>query len=217
MGHNMFTYCGSDPISRSDVSGEIWHIIAGGIIGAGVGALTKVVTNVISGEKWNSGIVTALVAGAVSGGLAASGVGLAGQIIGNATISMTNNAVDQFVAMSETTGTEKPSFNVSSMLRDGTVGALAGWAGGPGAGSKNLTKIGITNVKRTWNALTHKGVKEASTTLRKGLSYFTKNAIHIRKPFFHAMIKSSATVITSSIATNTYGNISTMIERRFVY
>ena len=214
MGHNMFTYCGSDPINRSDAFGEIWHIAAGAIVGAGFSVVTKIITNKIAGEQWNSGILTAAVAGAVSGGLAASGVGLAGQIVGNAAISMTNNAADQFIAMSKTTGTEKPSFNVSSMLLDGAIGALAGYAGGAGAGSKNLTNIGMTNLKRTWNALTNKGVKAAATTLGKGLSYFAKNANYIRKPLISAITKSSATVVGSAVTKSAYEKRLAMMERR---
>ena len=199
LGNNMFAYCGNNPVARVDSSGEIWHIAAGAIAGAGFGVITKIITNKISGERWNSGLGTAAVAGAVSGGLAASGAGLAAQVVGNAVISMSNNAVDQFVSMSTTTETDT-SFNFGSMLIDGAIGALAGYAGGPGAGSKNLTNIGLTNIKRTWNALTNKGVKAAATTLGKGLSYFAKNANYMAKPLVTAITKSSATVVSSSFA-----------------
>jgi len=80
----------------------------------------------------------------------------------------------------------------------GAICALAGYAGGPGAGSKNLTNIGLTNIKRTWNALTNKGVTAAATTLGKGLSYFAKNANYMAKPLVTAITKSSATVVSSS-------------------
>ena len=199
LGNNMFAYCGNNPVDRADSSGEIWHIAAGAIVGAGFGVITKIITNKISGEQWNSGLGTAAVAGAVSGGLAASGAGLATQVVGNSVISMANNAVDQLAAMRTPIETDT-SFSFGLMLVDGAIGALAGYAGGPGAGSKNLTKIGLTNIKRTWNALTNKGVKAAATTLGKGLSYFSKNAKYMSKPLVTAITKSSATVVSSSFA-----------------
>lgn len=70
-----------------------------------------------------------------------------------------------------------------SMLLSGMTGAGAGFAGGSGAGSKNLTRIGTTNLKRTWNALTHNGIGAAASTLSRGLTYFAKNANYIRKPY----------------------------------
>ena len=69
------------------------------------------------------------------------------------------------------------------MLLSGMTGAGAGFAGGSGAGSKNLTRIGTTNLKRTWNALTHNGIGAAASTLSRGLTYFAKNANYIRKPY----------------------------------
>ena len=192
LGHNMFTYCGNDPVNRADTGGYIWHIVAGAAIGAAFGVGTKIITNLISGEKWTTGLLTAGLAGAVSGGLAASGVGLAGQIVGNAVISMANNAVDQVLS-------DTSSFDWGAMMLDGVIGAGAGYIGGNGAGSKNLTKIGVTNLKRTWNALTNKGLREAASTFSKGITYFVKNAGYIRKPLLVALGKSSATIISSTI------------------
>lgn len=85
-----------------------------------------------------------------------------------------------------------------SMLLSGMTGAGAGFAGESGAGSKNLTRIGTTNLKRTWNALTHNGIGAAASTLSRGLTYFAKNAHYIRKPLLVALAKSSAAVIGST-------------------
>lgn len=84
------------------------------------------------------------------------------------------------------------------MLLDGAIGAAAGFAGGSGAGSKSLTHIGYTNVKRTWETLTHQGLKAAGRTLVKGITYFSKNARHIVKPLFKAVGKSSMSVIINN-------------------
>ena len=188
-GYNMFAYCGNDPVNRADDNGEFWHIVGGAVIGATISIVMKIVTNVASGESITSGLLTAGLAGAISGGLAASGIGLVGQVVGNALISAGSNAVDQSVAIAN--GTQTDGFDVGSLLLDGAIGAAAGLAGGAGAGDKGLTKIGVKNIKRSMNALTHKGARAAASTLGKGLSYFGKNARHIYGPLARAFTKST--------------------------
>lgn len=195
---NLFAYCGNNPVIRADSEGKFWHIIGGAVLGAVAGTVTKMITNVISGEKITSGLLTAGIAGAVSGGLAASGVGLAGQVIGNALIGAGNNAADQLIGMAN--GTKTDGFDVTSMLLDGAIGAVAGFAGGAGAGNRGLTKIGLTNLQRAGNALTHKGTKAALDVLGKGLTYFGKNARHMVKPLVIAIAKSSGSVIINNTA-----------------
>ena len=190
-GHNAYVYCGNNPVVRADIGGNIWHIVAGAAVGAAFSIFTKVVTNYISKDKLTTGLVTAGIAGAASGGLAASGVGIVGQVVGNAAISVANDATDQVLS-------GKTSLDWGSMLLSGMTGAGAGFAGGSGAGSKNLTRIGTTNLKRTWNALTHNGIGAAASTLSRGLTYFAKNANYIRKPLLVALAKSSAAVIGST-------------------
>ena len=195
---NLFAYCGNNPISRADSGGQFWHIVAGAALGAVAGVVTKMITNAISGQEMTNGLLTAGISGAMSGGLAASGVGLVGQVVGNAFIGAGNNAADQLVGMAN--GTKTDGFDVGSMLLDGTIGAVAGFAGGPGAGNRGLTNIGLKNVKRAWNALTHKGAKVALEVLGQGLTYFGKNARHIVKPLVTAIAKSSGSVIINNTA-----------------
>lgn len=188
----------NNPVIRADSEGTFWHIVGGAVLGAVAGTVTKMITNAISGQKITDGLLTAGIAGAVSGGLAASGVVLVGQVVGNALIGAGNNAVDQLIGMAN--GTKTDGFDVGSMLLDGAIGAAAGFAGGAGAGNRGLTKIGLTNVKRTWNALTHKGAKVALEVLGQGLTYFGKNAQHMVKPLVTAIAKSSGSVIINNTA-----------------
>ena len=58
----------------------------------------------------------------------------------------------------------------------------------------------MTNVKRAWNALTHKGAKVALDVLGQGLTYFAKNAQHMAKPLVTAIAKASGSVIVSNTA-----------------
>lgn len=64
--------------------------------------------------------------------------------------------------------------------------------------ARTMGRLGATNLKRTWNALTHNGIGAAASTVSKGLTYFAKNANYIRKPLLVALAKSSAAVIGST-------------------
>ena len=190
---NLYAYCDNNPVNRVDGDGEFWHIIAGAAIGAAAGAVSKMIVNWISGEPITKDLGTAAFFGAISGALAASGVGLIGQVIGNAAIGAANDVVDQFIGIRN--GTNKEGFDICSVLINGVIGGIAGFAGGPGAGNKGLTNIGLKNLNRTWDALTHKGVNAAIDVLGRGLTYFGKNARHMIKPLGEAIIKSSGSVI----------------------
>ena len=67
---NKFTYCGNNPISREDKSGEWFWIAIGAVIGAAVGFVSSVVEQTISGNEINWGVAAvAAGAGALSGAL----------------------------------------------------------------------------------------------------------------------------------------------------
>ena len=201
----MFTYCNNNPVNASDPTGEFWHIVAGAAIGAIIGAVTNLVTQVVdqlsdgkSISEWRisgADIAIAAGAGAISGGLAASGAMLGAQVLGNAVSSMASNAASQVVANNGFS-----NFNAGSMLIDGAIGAAAGLIGGPGAGNKGLTKYGYNTVKRTANALTHKGVRTAAREFSKAMAYFGKNAKHIIKPLAWAFATSGSTTLGGGVA-----------------
>ena len=138
---NLFAYCGNDPVIKKDSGGNFWHIVSGAVIGALAGIATKVAVNAIAGNNLTDGLLTAGIAGAVSGALAASGVGLLGQVVGNAAIGFANNTVDQVIGIA--TGKQTNGFDVESAFVDTAIGAMSGLAGGAGAGNKSLTKIGL--------------------------------------------------------------------------
>lgn len=167
--------------------------------------ITQTVTQLSEGKSLSevkiNGADVAIAAdtGAVSGGLAASGLGLGAQVLGNAAVSMAGNAGSQLV---ENNGFE--SFDVGSMLLDGAIGAAAGLIGGSGAGNKGLTNLDRKTVKRTVDALTHKGVSAATKEFSKAIVYFGKNARHIVKPLAFAFARSGTVSIAGSIAKNVF-------------
>lgn len=46
---NMFAYCGNNPVSRNDETGDFWNFIVGAVVGAVVSAVTTAVDAVKEG------------------------------------------------------------------------------------------------------------------------------------------------------------------------
>ena len=128
---NLYVYCMDNPILYVDKDGKL-GILATMLIGATLGALingaVELGSQLLGGKslsevEWGKvGIQAA--AGAAAGALAGSGVGLIGQVVGNAAISGVSNAATQIVYTGDIDFTE--------VFISAGIGALAGWAGGPG-------------------------------------------------------------------------------------
>ena len=114
------------------------------MIGGIISGVTKIATNVAEGKDWSSDLGTAMLAGGTSGILAATSAGLSAIVLGNAAISMAENASNQIAENGGLKG-----FDVTDMLYDGAIGAAAGAVGGPGSGSKHLTNLGKQTISRT--------------------------------------------------------------------
>ena len=167
---NLFAYCDNNPVIRADYDGDFWHIVVGTVVGGAINAVVKMTTNALEGKSLTNGLATAVLSCMASGALAATGVGIVGSIMGNAAISMAENATNQII---ENKGFKK--FDVGDMLIDGAVGAASGAIGGAGKGNKHLTKLGKQTVKRTYNEASHKGLKAGVKEATKAASYYAKN------------------------------------------
>ena len=144
---NLFAYCDNNPVVRVDSSGYIWHIVGGAAFGSLFAGIMTIGSNLLSGESVTKGLATSMVAGA------ASGIGIVGMVAGNTAISMVENGVNQII---ENNGFD--NFDVKDMVKDGVVGGTFAAIGGKGSGSKHLTNLGKQSVKRTFNAVTNKGL-----------------------------------------------------------
>ena len=140
LGNNLFSYCGSNPLSRTDKQGEAWWIVAGAAIGAVASFAGKVISNVSSGKAWHTGWVGALVGGAVGGAIAASGHPVAGAFAGAFVQSAVNEAIS-YTKHSKGNGYSRKSNTrrnrVNSYIRvakdtaiNGAIGAIAGHVAG---------------------------------------------------------------------------------------
>ena len=185
---NLFAYCGNNPVSRADVAGEFWHIVAGAVGGALVGGIAQVASNLITGHSWSDGIGSAMLTGAAGGALAASGVGLIGSIAGNAGIAMMGNAAKQVV---KNRGFN--DFNAYDMLIDGAIGAFSGFVGGKGASRGNV---------KSAMALGRQLTKRIANTgeIGRAISYYAKNMMteggkSIYKELNKSLIKGGTTTL----------------------
>ena len=140
---NLYAYCDNNPIIRVDNGGEIWNILIGAGIGALVGATVsfanqlKEANNIDclkTGEFWaHVGIAAGV--GAISGGLAASGAGLAAQVLVNAGLGAVSAWAD--TAVEDKGNTSKGTYALK-IAEGATMGAMAGFLGGKGTASKHV-------------------------------------------------------------------------------
>ena len=115
---NLFSYCDNNPVIRVDNDGEVWYIL----IGAAAGGVFSIGWQMIVEKKSFTKINWFDVgAGIVRGGLAATGVGIYGQVFGNAAMSVTSYASSRIF-----TGKE---VNVKDLLINGAAGAVSGFVG----------------------------------------------------------------------------------------
>ena len=124
---NLFAYCDNNPIMRSDEDGEFWNVVSGAIIGGLISATTQVISNLICGEEWYSGVLISAASGAISGGLAATGLGKLGQGVANALINAGASALGDWAS-----GNKGIGEIVSNAMISASLGFASGYFGGNG-------------------------------------------------------------------------------------
>ena len=193
---NMFAYCGNNPTSRSDETGDFWNFIVGAVVGAVVNAVSTAVDAVkeggldalSDGKTWAK-IGVSAAGGLVSGALAASGVGLGASILGKTAISMAQNAANQAI---DNGGLK--SFDVGDMVIDGFIGGISAIPGGKGM--KNTVKLDTLNKR-----LTKKLFSGSAQVAKQGIKYYYSQTKTLYKEYLiKPILKSAATAkILSSI------------------
>ena len=117
-GANMFAYCMNSPVKGKDDGGDIgWNIVVGAIVGAVVGAATTAIQTYKETGKVDVGqTIVSGVVGAVSGGFAASGLGMITQAAISAGATFLGDVAGQVLKKEEKIDYKKALYN----------GALAG-------------------------------------------------------------------------------------------
>lgn len=165
-GNNAFVYCGNNPVSRSDDEGEFWHIAVGAIVGAVVNVATSYTLNKLMGNEYSwANAAQDAITGALSGGLAASGVGIVGQRIANGIISAASTAYSSYKEDGRFTTGDAAKTVVSF-----GIGAWSGNYGGAGfASNKNIAKQ-VEIIGSNLHSILR---KSSQNTIKRSLSYIS--------------------------------------------
>ena len=175
-GNNMFAYCGNNPVARADEGGEFWNIVIGAAVGGLVSGAISLVTQVIENEGFENinwarvGVATA--AGAVSGAFAATGIPVGGQTLINAAIGTISSVADTYVSKGESATTAD---YFTSAATGFALGAIGGYLGRDGSGTKHLSKSAGRLFKKVGGALGDvfdNGIRETGKTIFKAGKYY---------------------------------------------
>ncbi len=185
----MFAYCGNNPVSRADDGGEFWNIVIGAAVGGIVSGLISAATQVIEHQgfddiNWGQ-VGVAAAAGAVSGAFAATGIPVAGQVAINAVIGTVSSVADTYIEK----GSDATTADYLSSAASGfAIGAIGGFLGGDGTGTKHLTKSAGRFLDKSINAVSEvfeNGVKATWKSIQKAGKYYysqiTKQSVQCGK------------------------------------
>ena len=143
---NLYAYCDNNPVMRVDTGGQIWIALgimaAGGGIGMVIGAASSAITQyMFNGEiNWKS-VGVAAVGGFVSGAVAASPLGLTGQIGVGAAVGAVS-----YVADCKVNGS---ALKVDELAVSAAAGAVSGGIGGSGANQYKALSNTIKTASKT--------------------------------------------------------------------
>ena len=170
---NLYAYCDNNPVTRVDDDGEFWNYVIGGVVGAIVGGVVAGVTSYLNDGKVDlASVVINAAVGAISGVVAASGLGAIAQAGITAGFSGLGNFVDQ----AQSKGIENVNLGeVATSTVLGGLTSLAGTGAGKVLGGKwlnqatELTNLGqsklLTGVIRRAVGQSH------SALIRQGYKY----------------------------------------------
>ena len=182
---NLYVYCENNPIHKKDGQGQFAHILLTGAVSAAFGMITTVVTNVQTGGEWHDGLLMSGVTGFASGALTVSGLGPAGQALGQGIIAGISEAVNLKQKSEEG---EVTDWDVAYSVSNIAMSVLGGAAGNKNAGQE---------AKRTVDNFKNK---------LKGYMRVRKKAKekHIRRKKW--ALESSAKYLAKNVYANTKGN-----------
>ena len=192
-GMNLCAYCGNNPVMYSDEEGTFWHIAVGAAFGALFNVIAQIANNTLTGKEWNEDLGMALITGAVSGALAATGVGVFGSVALNAGLAMAGNVANQVIDNGGFNG-----FDVEEMFVEGAIGAVSGLIGGKGLGK-------TVNFKTLNKNFSKKLFSGSANLAKKGLKYYYSQTKTLYKDkLIKPLIKSSITSFSGHIGSGLF-------------
>ena len=193
---NMFAYCDNNPITRIDANGGWWHVAIGAAVGVIAQHATDVTINLRQGKSFIDALSprSSLVdygAAAISGALAATGIGTGASISANAAISGIAYLSNGSIYGSEIT--------LSGFVEATVAGAAAGVVGGKGANGAKLR--GITKTSRA--------VLKTAVSQKK-VAMYTKKIASVKKD----VVTSTGRTALATLATNFRNLVNAFKTRR---
>lgn len=183
---NLFAYCDNNPVTRKDDGGQCWHLLVGAAVGLFSQYVSDVTLNLMSGQSFADALKPKSTwadygAAALSGALAASGVGAVWSVAGNAAIGGF-----QYLANCDI---KSESITTIDLVGSIAIGGLTGLAGGKGANGKALR--GVYN--RSAEAL-------RTAVSPKKIAIYTAKQIAVKQTAIKAATKTFALGIASNYA-----------------
>ena len=143
----------------------------------------------------------AIASGAVSGAFAATGIPVGGQIAINAAIGAVSSIADTYADK----GNEATVVDyMSSAVIGSALGAVGGWLGGNGSGTKHLSKSAARLFKKVGTALGDifdNGIQATGKTILKAGKYYYSQ---IAKQSYQCGIDAIIPIIISNIPNAAY-------------
>ena len=200
---DMFVYCGNNPTASSDSDGEFWHIVIGAVIGAVANALSTAVDAVkesgwdalSDGKTWAK-IGTSALAGAINGGVTASGVGaLAAGVVGGITGGL-EEVAHQSIDAGRITVTDWKKVATKS-----ATGFVSGYSSGGAARNLHYEKtLGFSST------ITDRALAKVRTSgISAGYKYYMKNTWTLQKRVIKSIAKNAGEGVLKSFAKTATG------------
>ena len=191
---NMFAYCENDPVNKSDPDGEVAHLAIGAVVGAIANVGFSYLNHMIAGESYGlkEAALDAL-SGAASGALAASGVGLLGQVIGNGLTSGVAYFARADINNQRTT--------TSGFLVSIAEGMMSGAIGGKGADGAKLSGVYKTAKQMIGN-----------TTSPKKIAMYSAKIVGVKKTIVEGVSRLNLSLMFSNFIGNMRSQLVNLIS-----
>ena len=194
---NLYAYCDNNPVMRVDGNGEFWNILIGAGIGAVVGFVSSVVSQLsdedfalTTPEEFWAKVGVSVVGGAISGGLAASGVGIIGQIAVNAFIGGGSSMLNVHIEDVFSTKEIAEGAYLWAALNGTLMGVASGAIGGHGSASKHVSNSfwrmvssGGRNLSYYFSQINTQavrdGLKAISSIIKAAIPSVTESVVHL--------------------------------------
>ena len=174
-GNNMFAYCGNNPVSRADNSGEFWvtAVLVSALVAGTISAVTDAVIQAATTGEVDAGqVLIAGVSGAISGACAlipgGAFVTTAISVGVNAALTAGSYAVNQL--------RKGEAINETDFWVNVGIGAISGAAGNLFRFSSTgaIRNAGETLVNKGMQKMTNGVLNSATSTIKRGFQYIDR-------------------------------------------